>query len=65
VTAVGLAVGLLTGLVGAGGGFVIVPALTLLCGISMGRAVGTSLFVIAMSSIAGFAGAVGRVELSR
>lgn len=63
-TAVGLGVGLLTGLVGAGGGFIIVPALTLLCGISMRRAVGTSLLVIAMNSIAGFAGALGQVELN-
>ena len=55
-SAVGLAVGALTGLVGAGGGFVIVPALVLLCGLPMRRAVGTSLLVIAMNSVAGFAG---------
>lgn len=56
-SAVGLAVGGLTGLVGAGGGFVIVPALVLLCGLPMRRAIGTSLLVISMNSVAGFAGA--------
>lgn len=61
--AVGLAVGLLTGLVGAGGGFVIVPALALLMGLPMPRAVATSLFVIAMNSLAGFAGQAGSVTI--
>lgn len=55
--AVGVGIGLLTGVVGAGGGFVIVPALALLCGLPMRAAVGTSLLVIAMNSFAGFAGA--------
>jgi uncharacterized membrane protein YfcA len=49
----GVAVGGLTGLLGAGGGFLIVPALVLFGGISMGEAVGTSLLVIAMNSLAG------------
>lgn len=52
----GLAIGLVTGLVGAGGGFLVVPALTLLAGLTMPVAVGTSLVVIAMSSFAGLAG---------
>lgn len=52
----GLAVGSLTGLVGAGGGFVVVPALVLLGGLGMGAAIGTSLLVIAMNSFAGLAG---------
>jgi len=52
----GLVVGVVTGLVGAGGGFLVVPALVLLGGLSMDVAVGTSLVVIAMKSFAGFAG---------
>ena len=50
----GFGVGVLTGIVGVGGGFLIVPALVLLCGLSMHRAIGTSLLIIAMKSIAGF-----------
>src|SRR5690625_117102 len=49
----GLAVGVATGLVGAGGGFLVVPALHLLGGLPMAVAVGTSLIVIAMKSFAG------------
>lgn len=52
----GLVVGAFTGLVGAGGGFLVVPALVLLGGLQMREAVGTSLLVIAMKSFAGFAG---------
>jgi uncharacterized membrane protein YfcA len=50
----GLAVGVLTGLVGVGGGFLIVPALVLLGGLPMGLAVGTSLLIIALKSFSGF-----------
>ncbi|MEM8599505.1 MAG: TSUP family transporter [Bacteroidota bacterium] len=50
----GLAVGVLTGLVGVGGGFLIVPALVLLGGLSMRVAVGTSLLIIAAKSTVGF-----------
>jgi hypothetical protein len=50
----GLLVGALTGLVGVGGGFLIVPALVLLGGLSMRLAVGTSLLLIALKSAAGF-----------
>ncbi len=50
----GLAVGVLTGLVGVGGGFLIVPALVLLGGLPMHLAVGTSLVVVAMKSASGF-----------
>jgi uncharacterized membrane protein YfcA/rhodanese-related sulfurtransferase len=50
----GLVVGVLTGLVGVGGGFLIVPALVLLGGLSMRLAVGTSLLIIAAKSAAGF-----------
>ena len=50
----GLLVGILTGLVGVGGGFLIVPALVLLGGLSMHRAVATSLVIIALKSFTGF-----------
>lgn len=50
----GLVVGVVTGLVGVGGGFLIVPALVLLGGLSMRMAVGTSLLIIAAKSFAGF-----------
>ncbi|MBX3192380.1 MAG: sulfite exporter TauE/SafE family protein [Labilithrix sp.] len=52
----GAAVGVVSGLVGAGGGFLIVPALTLLGGLAVREAVATSLLVISMQSFAGFAG---------
>jgi hypothetical protein len=60
----GLVVGAVTGLVGAGGGFLVVPALVFLGGLPMRKAIGTSLMVIAMKSFAGFAGYVGFVELN-
>lgn len=50
----GLIVGIITGLIGAGGGFLIVPALVMLVGLPMKRAVATSLFIIAMNSTLGF-----------
>ena len=59
----GLVVGLVTGLVGAGGGFLVVPALALLGGLPMPVAVGTSLVVIAMKSFAGFAGYLSSVAI--
>lgn len=59
----GIVVGGVTGLVGAGGGFLVVPALVLLGGLSMRRAIGTSLVVIAMKSFAGFAGYAAHVEV--
>lgn len=59
----GTGVGVLTGLVGVGGGFLVVPALVLLGGIPMQAVVGTSLLVIAMNSFAGFAGYLGKAEI--
>lgn len=59
----GLVVGLVTGLVGAGGGFLVVPALVLLGGLSMPAAVGTSLVVISMKSFAGLGGYLTSVQL--
>lgn len=55
----GLVVGVVTGLVGAGGGFLIVPALVLLVGLGMKEAVGTSLIIIAIKSLIGFVGDLG------
>ncbi|MDT8407218.1 MAG: sulfite exporter TauE/SafE family protein [Methylococcales bacterium] len=52
----GALIGLVTGLVGVGGGFLIVPALNLLVGLTLPAAVGTSLMIIAMNCLAGFAG---------
>ncbi|WP_224242809.1 sulfite exporter TauE/SafE family protein [Hyalangium gracile] len=61
MAAAALGVGGLTGLVGVGGGFLIVPALVLLVGLPMKQAVGTSLLVIALNSFVGFAGYLGHV----
>ena len=54
----GSLIGFLTGLVGAGGGFLIIPALVFLTGLPFKTAVGTSLFIIAINSLAGFLGDV-------
>jgi uncharacterized protein len=54
----GTLIGLLTGLVGAGGGFLIIPALVFLTGLNFKTAVGTSLFIIAVNSLMGFLGDV-------
>lgn len=53
---IGAAIGLLTGFLGVGGGFLIVPALVLLAGIETRKAIGTSLAIIALNSAAGLAG---------
>lgn len=54
----GILIGFLTGLVGAGGGFLIIPALVLLTGLPFKTAVGTSLLLVAINSLAGFLGDV-------
>lgn len=59
----GIGVGMLTGLVGVGGGFAIVPALVLLGNVPMKEAIGTSLVIIAVNSIAGLAGYAGHVAI--
>ncbi len=59
----GLVVGAATGLVGAGGGFLVVPALVLLGGMDMHKAIGTSLMVISLKSFAGFAGHAAHVSI--
>jgi uncharacterized membrane protein YfcA len=58
----GLLVGVVTGIVGVGGGFLIVPALVLLVGLGMRRAVGTSLVVIAANALAGFVKYLGTLD---
>jgi len=59
----GVIVGLLTGFLGVGGGFLIVPALVMLIGLPMHEAVGTSLIIIALNSAAGFAGHLNGQQL--
>jgi len=59
----GFAVGLLTGLVGAGGGFLIIPALVILARVPMKMAVGTSLLIIAAKSLFGFTGDIGTTPI--
>lgn len=56
IVTAGVVVGALTGFLGVGGGFLIVPALVMLVGLPMQHAVGTSLMVIAMNSISGLLG---------
>ncbi|MGF1602942.1 MAG: sulfite exporter TauE/SafE family protein [Thermosynechococcaceae cyanobacterium] len=59
----GLGVGVLTGFVGVGGGFAIIPALVLLGDLPMKEAIGTSLLIIAFKSAAGFVGYLNQVAL--
>jgi uncharacterized membrane protein YfcA len=63
IAVLGVGVGALTGLVGVGGGFLIVPALVLLSEIPMKLAVGTSLAIVAFNSSTGFAGYLGAVPI--
>lgn len=60
--AVGLMLGFFTGMVGAGGGFLLVPALVLICGVDMKQAIGTSLLIIAINSVGGFLGFAAHTE---
>jgi len=59
----GLVVGVLTGIVGAGGGFLIIPALVLLAKLPMKKAVATSLLIIAVKSLIGFIGDVENLDI--
>ena len=59
----GLMVGVITGLLGAGGGFLIIPALILLLGLDMKKSVGTSLMIITINSLIGFAGSLSGEKL--
>ncbi|MGB5821242.1 MAG: sulfite exporter TauE/SafE family protein [Saonia sp.] len=60
----GILIGILTGIVGIGGGFLIIPALVLLVKLPMKKAVGTSLFIIALKSLIGFMGDLGNLEIN-
>lgn len=60
ITVEGAAVGIITGILGAGGGFLIIPALVFLAGLEMKVAVGTSLLIIAAKSLLGFMGDLQR-----
>lgn len=59
----GAVVGVITGLVGAGGGFMIIPALVIFAKLPMKKAVGTSLIIIAVKSLIGFIGDVENIEI--
>ena len=59
----GFVVGALTGLVGAGGGFLIIPALVLFANLPMKKAVATSLMIIAVKSLIGFLGDIGNIPI--
>lgn len=59
----GIVVGVLTGIVGAGGGFLIIPALVLLAKLPMKKAVATSLLIIAIKSLIGFIGDVENLDI--
>ncbi len=59
----GALVGVLTGIVGAGGGFLIIPVLVLMVGLPMKKAVGTSLMIISVKSLIGFLGDVQNLEM--
>ena len=63
VLAAGTGVGFLTGLFGVGGGFVIVPALTLLLGFAMPQAIGTSLLVVAINSATALVARLGSAHI--
>lgn len=57
-------IGIVIGLVGAGGGFLIIPSLVLFAKLPMKKAIGTSLFIIAMNSLIGFIGDVQNLEIN-
>lgn len=57
----GIGIGLVTGLLGAGGGFLLIPTLVLILKLDMKRAIGTSLFIIALNSLIGFCGDIGNI----
>ena len=59
----GVAIGLATGFLGAGGGFLLIPTLVILVGLPMKEAVGTSLFIIALNSLIGFTGDLGHFPI--
>ena len=63
ITLEGLLVGVLTGMVGAGGGFLIIPALVIFTKLDMKKAIGTSLLIIAAKSLIGFMGDLSHIQM--
>jgi len=59
----GVLIGLATGFLGAGGGFLLIPALVLILKMPMKKAVGTSLLIIALNSLIGFTGDIGHFKI--
>jgi len=59
----GIGIGLTTGILGAGGGFLLIPTLVLVLGMPMKEAVGTSLLIIALNSLIGFVGDIGHFAI--
>jgi uncharacterized membrane protein YfcA len=59
----GIVIGLITGLLGAGGGFLLIPALVILLKLPMKQAIGTSLTIIALNSLIGFTGDIGHFSI--
>ncbi len=63
LVAYGIAIGLVTGFLGAGGGFLLIPALVFLLRLPMKKAIGTSLMIIALNSLIGFTGDLGHFTI--
>jgi uncharacterized protein len=63
ISIIGLCIGVITGLVGAGGGFLIIPALVMLAKLPMKKSIGTSLVIITMNSLTGFIGSLKHDEV--
>ena len=59
----GVTIGIITGLLGAGGGFLLIPALVFLLKLPMKKAIGTSLMIIALNSLVGFTGDLGHLSI--
>ncbi|MFN4248484.1 MAG: sulfite exporter TauE/SafE family protein [Flavipsychrobacter sp.] len=59
----GIGIGIVTGLLGAGGGFLIIPALVFFVGLDIKKAIGTSLLIIALNSLIGFTGDIGQYDI--
>jgi len=63
VILLGVLIGIITGFVGAGGGFIIVPVLMIFVRLNFKKAIGTSLCIVALNSIIGFVGNIGSQQL--
>ncbi len=59
----GMLIGIVTGLLGAGGGFLLIPTLVIVVGLPMKKAIGTSLLIIALNSLLGFTGDLGHFDI--